>query len=141
MSAPTTCPKCGAHSPTGVKVCGCGYDLSVLALDIGKPLRTAYPVSRVCPACGSGEYKTVQPKTMVAFTRDRVCRACSTRYTPPTPMWARVLFGVCGIGFVAICLLGLHRMIYVDGFVFTRPVGLVMVFIVGLGCLYKAATK
>jgi hypothetical protein len=115
-------------------------------MDIGKPLQTAYPVSRVCPACGSGEYKTVQPQTMVAFTWDRVCRLCSTRYTPPTPMWARVVFGVIGGGFVATGLLALpllYRELAGEPqlFFLGRTVALVMAFLVGCGCLYKAATK
>jgi hypothetical protein len=33
MSASIKCPKCGVQHPTGVKVCGCGHDLSVMVSD------------------------------------------------------------------------------------------------------------
>jgi hypothetical protein len=117
-------------------------------MDIGKPLQTTYRVSGVCPTCGSGEYKTVQPNTMVAYTWDRVCRVCSTRYTPPTPIWAKVIFGIGGVGFIAISLLGLplsyfdyQAMGLLKPVIFIRGIVLVMAFLVGCGCLYKAATK
>ena len=29
-SASIDCPKCGGRHPTGVKVCGCGHDLSMM---------------------------------------------------------------------------------------------------------------
>src|SRR5437868_1346458 len=47
-----------------------------------------YPVSQVCPECGGTEFKTVQPDRWIAFSRDRVCKSCGTRYIPPTPWWA-----------------------------------------------------
>ncbi len=55
-----------------------------------------YPISSVCPDCGGGEYKKWQSEEFVAFTLDRVCKACGTRYTPPTPAWAAVLFILIG---------------------------------------------
>jgi hypothetical protein len=116
-------------------------------MDVGKPLQTTYPVSRVCPACRSGEYTTVQPQAMVAYTYDRVCRVCSTRYTPPTPMWARVLFGVSGVGFLSIGLVALAELLYrlLTGepqlFLLGRALAYVVALLVGCGCLYKAATK
>jgi hypothetical protein len=109
--------------------------------DIGKRLSTPYPVSRTCPKCGSKEYKSVQPKTMVAFTWDRVCLGCSTRYTPPTPVWARVIFGTFGLAAVALgavtgyaVLTGEQR----SAFGILGPIAFILA---GLGCLYKAFTK
>jgi hypothetical protein len=34
---------------------------------------------------------------LVAFVSDRVCRTCNTRYMPPTPVWAGILFLVAGL--------------------------------------------
>ena len=45
-------------------------------------------------------HRKVQPATALAFTRDRVCEGCSTRYTPPTPRWARVFFAAIGLLFL-----------------------------------------
>jgi len=61
-----------------------------------------YPVSRVCPNCGHAGYKSRRPERLVAFTWDRVCRECETRYTPPTPLWAAVVFLAVGFLFVVI---------------------------------------
>jgi len=38
----------------------------------------------------------------VAFTDDRKCTACGTRYTPPTPAWAAVVFILLGILIIAV---------------------------------------
>ena len=47
---------------------------------------TEYPISATCPQCGGTEYTCRKPERLVAFVSDRVCRACNTRYTPPTPV-------------------------------------------------------
>jgi hypothetical protein len=60
------------------------------------------PVSHVCPACGNVAFKKCRLDKMVAFTWDRVCTSCHTRYTPPTPRWAAVVF--CGAGFLVLAL-------------------------------------
>jgi hypothetical protein len=46
---------------------------------------------------------------MVAFTADRVCKACLTRYSPPTPLWGGLAFvlaapvlGLLGLVLVAL---------------------------------------
>lgn len=55
------------------------------------------------------EYGKRRPETWVAFTSDRVCKACGTRYTPPTPVWAGILFIVGGLllaGFGALSIIG-----------------------------------
>jgi len=58
---------------------------------------TAYPISATCPQCGGTEYTCRKPRRLVAFVSDRVCRACNTRYTPPTPVWAGILFLLAGL--------------------------------------------
>jgi hypothetical protein len=55
------------------------------------------PVGRKCPECGCTEYRKVKADAIVAFTDDRKCLACGTRYAPPTPAWAAVLFMVLGV--------------------------------------------
>jgi hypothetical protein len=56
-----------------------------------------YPISAMCPRCGGTEYARRKPDRLVAYASDRVCRACNTRYTPPTPVWAAVLFLLAGL--------------------------------------------
>jgi hypothetical protein len=58
---------------------------------------TEYPITATCPQCGGTEYTCRKPKRLVAFASDRVCRACNTRYTPPTPVWGAVLFLLAGL--------------------------------------------
>jgi len=56
-----------------------------------------YPIARICPQCGGTSYDTKAPGGfMPAFTMDRICKACGTRYTPPTPAWAAIVFIVIG---------------------------------------------
>lgn len=56
-----------------------------------------YPISGACPNCGSTEYAKRRPKTLVAFMSDRMCKACKTRYTPPTPVWGGIAFILVGL--------------------------------------------
>lgn len=56
-----------------------------------------FPVGTACPKCAAGEYRVVKPEAFVAFRWDRVCKACGTRYTPPTPMWAGGAFILLGL--------------------------------------------
>jgi hypothetical protein len=111
-------------------------------MDIGKPLATKHAVGFVCPQCGSTDYKSVKPATMVAFANDRVCKSCSTRYTPPTPLWARLIFGGFGLAAVGVGGALLVHMITTgkmgSGL---GPIGPLAFVIVGAGCLYKAVTK
>ena len=44
------------------------------------------PVSRVCPECGSAEYRSARPRKAFTFINDRVCAGCNVCYTPPTPL-------------------------------------------------------
>src|SRR5262249_52993356 len=66
------------------------------------PPRSAYPIGLTCPRCGAAAYRRVQAETWLSFTDDRVCRPCGTRYTPPTPAWARVVFAVLGVGILVV---------------------------------------
>jgi hypothetical protein len=68
------------------------------------PKRSRYPVSPACPSCGAGGYKGIEPETPIAFMRDRVCKACGTRYTPPTPFWAGYLFILLGLFLLGLVL-------------------------------------
>jgi hypothetical protein len=56
-----------------------------------------YPTSTVCPQCGSTEYTTRRAEKFVSFVNDRVCQSCNTRYSPPTPRWAGVVFIFIGL--------------------------------------------
>jgi hypothetical protein len=107
--------------------------------DIGKPLGTPHQVSHGCPRCGSVEHKKVKPATMVAFAQDRICLACGSRYTPPTPTWARGAFALIGIGFLGLGGWGLYTSL-AEG-KGTTALAFACLLIVGSGCLYKAATK
>jgi hypothetical protein len=55
-----------------------------------------YPIAGHCPQCGSASFTRVRVKQGLAFTDDRKCKECGTRYTPPTPIWAAVVFTVLG---------------------------------------------
>jgi hypothetical protein len=70
---------------------------------------TEYPISATCPQCGGTEYTRRKPRRLVAFVSDRVCRACNTRYTPPTPVWAGIVFLLAGLTlpFLGFVLTGL----------------------------------
>jgi hypothetical protein len=171
MSALITCPRCGTGHPAGTRACGCGHQFSETVpegppgvtskgpaaspdaerpvavagpFDIfGKPLGTSFPVAQVCPKCGSSDYTAVKPAAMVAYASDRVCRVCSTRYAPPTPLWARFIFGAFGLAAVAIPAFFLYAM-FVEGKPQPTPLHLIacVVFMVlGVGCVYKAVTK
>jgi hypothetical protein len=56
-----------------------------------------FPISKVCPRCGSKEYTSRKPKEFVAFANDRVCKVCLTRYSPPPPVWGGIVFVLCGL--------------------------------------------
>jgi len=56
-----------------------------------------FPISKVCPQCGHTEFKKVYPNTYLAFAYDRVCNACGTRYSPPTPLWGALLIMAIGV--------------------------------------------
>jgi hypothetical protein len=54
-------------------------------------------ISKFCPKCASEQYTEHRPDRLVAFAKDRVCASCQTRYSPPTPVWAAVVFILIGL--------------------------------------------
>jgi len=165
MNAPITCPECGAHHSVATQTCGCGHKFTEtspkapeepsgqpkeppaeppisidLPFDIGKPLATSYAVSPACPKCGSSDYQAVKSKAMVAYASDRECRVCGTRYTPPTPFWARMVFGVIGLAAMGVGVCLLFRVLIGKGHALS-VIADIAVIVVGFACLYKAATK
>lgn len=114
-----TCAGCGESHTEDADICwNCGTDRD------GRPdpqFRRAdepdppVPVATICPDCSSTAYHPVRPAAWVAYMNDRVCEACGTRYTPPTPRWAAVLF-------------------LVNGGLFTIGAGLNLLILVLVGC-------
>lgn len=89
-----------------------------------------YPVSPACPKCGRSEYRTRRPEAAIAFRDDRVCKACNTRYTPPTPGWAAGVFILIGVPLVGIG--GLVFLSVALGGESANPVGLLLPGFFGL---------
>jgi hypothetical protein len=56
-----------------------------------------YPISKACPNCKSDKFTRERPQRWVAFAWDRRCTECGTRYSPPTPAWAAVVFIMAGV--------------------------------------------
>lgn len=110
------CPHCGSVLPSirdaFCPECRQGLDEPPskpppFDLESSAPIRLSkYPVRRVCPACQNPEYKSVRPDRWITFTWDRVCKSCGTRYTPPTPQWAAMVFIIAGLPLVAFGLFG-----------------------------------
>lgn len=65
-----------------------------------EPAVPAFPVGETCPGCGSTSFTRVPPERWVAFAKDRICNGCGMRYTPPTPVWAAIIFLVLGAVFI-----------------------------------------
>jgi hypothetical protein len=102
----TTCCQPEADRSGEGRCTGCGADnvqtakireeqQARRAQSISRPVN--YPISSVCPKCGSSEYGKRRPEKWITFISDRVCKACGTRYTPPTPAWAGVVFILAGL--------------------------------------------
>ncbi|MDB5308499.1 MAG: hypothetical protein JWO38_2701 [Gemmataceae bacterium] len=102
------------------KLCGgvcadCGANLTDAALmrsrdeKINRPIPHGtgpYPVSVACPKCESPWYIKVKPEQFTAFWWDRVCTLCHTRYTPPTPRWAGIIFVFGGVLLLVLAVSG-----------------------------------
>jgi hypothetical protein len=100
----------------------------------GRRPRGPHPVSSRCPECGGGEFRMVRPDRWVAFGYDRVCKACETRYTPPTPVAGAV--AMLAVGLVMLTLAGVGAAI---SLVAINPLGLACEAAVGaLGALAAA---
>lgn len=102
------CPACGGNAESGIArevrrergAQAQQESRAVAAQERGGPV--AYPVSKICPQCGSGDFTRVRPERWIAFAWDRVCGQCGTRYSPPTPLWAALVFLAIGLGFTAL---------------------------------------
>ncbi len=98
-----------------------------------------FPISRVCPQCGGKEYTRRAPTGAVAFTDDRVCNVCQTRYTPPTPTWAALVFILIGTLFLAVPVFFIVVLIERPGagwwFTTEGYVASVMCASLGIGCI------
>jgi hypothetical protein len=69
------------------------------------------PAKKGCPNCGATAHRKEKPQSFVAFKYDRLCKQCGTRYTPPTPIWARILFGIVGIPCIIMACVLLYAML------------------------------
>ena len=91
-------------------------------------------VGKVCPKCGHADYTRQRSQRWITFAHDRICTGCKTRYTPPTPIWAGILFVLVGF-----CLAGFFALDALFRFTSGNPLGIpALVFdllIVVLGCL------
>ena len=98
---------------------------------------STHPICRACPNCGSGEYFAVKPDRLVTFMKDRECKNCYLRYTPPTPFCATLLLiligGVLTLGCGYSIILALAR-----GHIFALPLNALFAF-VGVLCLRLGA--
>jgi hypothetical protein len=96
-------------------------------------------ISKDCPSCGASEYRKVRARRWIAFTDDRICKSCGTRYSPPTPRWASVVFLVIG----AILFLTGTAVVALQVLSFLRgghsPGGIEIILGVGLMALGAAA--
>jgi uncharacterized protein (DUF983 family) len=109
-----------------------------------------HPKSRTCPKCNGTEYRRVKPEKRIAFADDRMCKSCGTRYTPPTPLWAAVVFIVVGIGIILTNLAMMVAEIEINDFwlnlrgyiihVVTVPTGIGCV-IYGIRCMCRQDEK
>jgi hypothetical protein len=96
-----------------------------------------HPISRQCPKCNGIDFKKVYPDGAIAFTDDRVCKNCGTRYTPPTPLWAAVVFIVVGVFIllVDVAVAGMSFMVSDSCLSFRAGVMLAMILPAGIGCV------
>jgi hypothetical protein len=95
-----------------------------------------YPVASHCPNCGSTDFKRIKPEGRVAFTDDRKCTACGTRYTPPTPAWAAVVFILLGTLITAVgVVFVVFGFIVPDSSLLRRFVYGIILIVFGLSCI------
>jgi hypothetical protein len=110
--------------------------------DTDKPLDARRPKSVACPSCGSTAGKKVKSQAMIAWTNDRMCKQCGTIYTPPTPIWGRVVFGLLGL---PILLAGIGGLVMSFAVLAGRVQGEALptaipiaAIIISAGCFYQA---
>lgn len=102
----TQCPVCEANLIRMASPCG-----EELEGQRSFPLGGNYIISRSCPRCGAKGFQPVKPDRLIAFTKDRICISCGTRYIPPTPPWAGILFVLLGLFMLGLGILMLILMI------------------------------
>ncbi len=97
------CPQCGGDPACALakevrRERGCAKQAELRSRAAGlHGMPIAFPVSAVCPQCGNKEYRRQRPQGWVAFAWDRVCIECGTIYSPPTPLWAAIVFLLAGV--------------------------------------------
>jgi hypothetical protein len=85
-----TCPFCDATNAETVGRCQCGYTFG-----------QTVEIATACPTCGGTTYRRTRPRRRITFVWDRICKGCKTRYAPPTPLWAAIIFALVGCLIVA----------------------------------------
>ncbi len=100
--------------------------------------KSHYPISLNCPKCGSFTYQFAKPEHAFALRPDRICSDCDTRYTPPVPVWGRVLYVIFGIGALVGCGIGAVEMFKEGNAYF--PIAILGAVLGGGGCIYQAIT-
>jgi len=114
------CSQCGEDVEDSFEVCwNCGADTSggedpsfenAESREVAEAVSAG--VSSVCPKCGDETFQSVRPNSVVAYSEDRICKACGTRYTPPTPSWAAGAFLVIGLVLLVGCVGSIAVRIY-----------------------------
>ena len=56
-----------------------------------------YPISRVCPKCGSDCYRALGDSITVPIGKDRECLHCGTRYAPKPSRKSAIVFLFVGL--------------------------------------------
>jgi hypothetical protein len=104
-----------------------------------EPGQLLNPAASTCPKCGSWEFKRVKAEGWVTFKDDRKCTACGTRYTPPIPIWAAVVFILLGILMIAF---GIAMLVALGGMqvgvgiaLGTLVWGIILPTVFGLSCI------
>ena len=101
------CPKCGGDPDSSIAKEVRRERGGAAQVAASRQAPVVYPVSKTCPGCGSAKYTRERPQGWIAFAWDRVCTDCGLRYSPPTPLWAAVVFILVGVGLTGFGALGL----------------------------------
>lgn len=105
----------------------------VLSKNLAEDRRVILPICSRCPNCGRNEYLPIRPARIIAFRSDRECETCGTDYSPPTPLWAAIIFILLGIIFTAGCGISLFLAI-ADGSILALPSN-ALFFALGVLCI------
>ncbi len=95
-----------------------------------------YPVSRTCPGCEGTDFRRVKPEAPIAFTDDRICKSCGSRYTPPTPLWAGLVFIAVGLGIILVNIAAMLVLVAkVDWLDIRTYIFMMLTLPTGIGCV------